>query len=84
MKYNNIAYLRAKHGLTQKELANKVKAHVHAIGYAENNHVGVELAASIAEVLGENLFEVLGLDVFRVLPQNEDDKDVLIRLIKEL
>ena len=79
---NNIEFLRSKHGLTQKELAEKVGAHVHAIGYAENNKVGVELAQKIAEVLGENVFEVLGYDVFRTIPKTEEDKAVIIKLIK--
>ena len=73
---------KTKH-MTQKELADKVGAHVHAIGYAENNKVGVELAQKIADVLGENVFEVLGKDAFRKIPETEEDKDIIKKTIKE-
>ena len=81
---NNIAFLRIKHGLTQKEFGKKIGMHTHAVGYAENHHCGVNLARKTSEVLGENIFEVLGTDVLTVLPKTDEDKEILIKMIKGL
>ena len=81
---NNIAFLRAKHGLTQKAFAEKVGMHTHAVGYAENHHCSAKLARDTAAVLGENVFEVLGSDVLKILPRTEEDKEILIKMIRGL
>lgn len=81
---NNIAKIRIKHGLTQRELAEKVGMATHAIGYAENRCCGIELASKTAELLGENVFEVMGSDVFKILPSTDEDKRILIDLINSL
>lgn len=81
---NNIAFLRIKHGLTQKEFGEKIGMHTHAVGYAENHRCGVQLAQKTADVLGENVFEVLGTDALKLLPKTEEDKEILIKMIKGL
>lgn len=81
---NNISFLRVKHGLTQREFAEKVNMHTHAVGYAENHHCSVKLAKKTAEVLGENVFEVLGTDALKILPKTDEDKAVLIKMIENL
>lgn len=81
---NNIAFYRVKHGLTQKEFASKVNIAPHAVSYAERSHCGTKLAKKTAEVLGENVFEIMGADVLKILPQSEEDKEILIKIIKEL
>ena len=81
---NNLATLRIKHGLTQKAFGEKVGMATHAVGYSENHRCSVDLAQKTSTVLGENVFEVLGSDVLRVLPQTEEDKQILIKMIKEL
>jgi len=81
---NNVAFYRAKHGLTQKEFAEKVGMHTHAVGYAENHHCSVKLAKDTAEALGENVFDILGADALKILPKTEEDKQILIEMIKGL
>ena len=84
MATNNIAFYRAKHGLTQSELCKKIGMHVHALGYAENHHCNVRLAQKIADELGESVFNILGLDALVILPETKADKDILLNLIKDL
>ena len=81
---NNIAYYRIKHGLTQKAFGEKVGMATHAVGYAENHRCSVELAKKTAVALGENAFDILGSDVLRLLPKTEEEKEILIKIIKEL
>ena len=81
---NNIAYLRVKHGLTQKAFGEKIGMATHAVGYAENHTCSVKLAKATAEMLGENPFEVLGTDALKLLPQTDEDKAILIEMIKKL
>lgn len=81
---NKIALLRAKHGLTQQEIADKTGMHVHAVGYAEHHVCSPKLARQLGSILDENPFEVIGSDVLKMLPQTEEDKEILIRMIKEL
>lgn len=81
---NNIAFYRAKHGLTQREFAEKTGMHIHAVGYAENHRCSVKLAKQTSEILGENMFDILGSDVLKVLPKTEEDKEILINMIKGL
>lgn len=81
---NNIAYYRIKHGLTQKAFGQKVGMATHAVGYAEHHRCGVKLAQKTAVALGENVFDILGSDVLRVLPKTEEEKEIVIKMIKEL
>ena len=81
---SNIAFYRIKHGLTQKEFGEKIGMAVHAVGYAEHHRCSVELAEKAALALGENAFDILGSDVLKLLPKNEEDKEILINMIKEL
>ena len=83
-KGNNIAFYRVKHGLTQKEFATLVGMHTHAVGYAENHHCSAKLARDAAMVLGENVFDVLGSDVLKILPNTEEDKQIIINMIMSL
>ena len=84
MATNNIKFYRAKHGLTQKELSQKINIHVHALGYAENHHCNVRLAKKVSDALGENIFNILGSDVLHILPKTQEDRDILFNLIKDL
>ena len=81
---NNIALLRIKHGLTQREIADKTGMHTHAVGYAEHHKCSTKLAKQIAGILGENPFNVIGSDVLKMLPKTDEDKEILIKMIKEL
>lgn len=81
---NNIAYLRIKHGLTQREFGKRIGMATHAVGYAEHHRCSVKLAKATAAILGENPFKVLGSDVLKMLPQTEEDKAILIEIIKSL
>ena len=81
---NNIAFYRAKHGLTQKEFGEMVSMHVHAVGYAEHHTCSVKLAKQTAEILGENIFDIMGTDILKVLPKTEEEKQIIINMIKEL
>ncbi len=81
---NNIAFYRTKHGLTQKEFGEMVGMHVHAVGYAEHHACSVKLAKQTAEILRENIFDIMGTDILKVLPKTEEEKQIIINMIKEL
>jgi len=81
---NNIAFYRVKHGLTQKQLAEKIGIAIHAVGYAENHRCSASLAAKIGTALGENPLDIIGCDLFRIMPKNEAEKELIIKMIKEL
>ena len=81
---NKIAFLRIEHDMTQKALATKAGVAIHALGYAENHTCGVDMGTKIAESLGENVFNVMGSDVLKILPKTDEDKEILIKVIKEL
>lgn len=81
---NKLAFYRTDHGLTQKEFASRVGMATHAVGYAENHKCTVKLAKDAAKVLNENMFAIMGSDVLKVLPETEEDKEILINMIKEL
>ena len=81
---NNIAFYRIQHGLTQKEFGEKIGMATHAVGYAENHSCTVKLAKETAALLDENPFRILGTDVLKLIPQTEEDKEILIKMIKEI
>ena len=81
---NNIAFYRINHGMTQKEFGEKVGMATHAVGYSENHRCSVDLALKAGQIFGENPFDILGSDVLRLLPKTEEDKEILIKMIKEL
>ena len=81
---NNLAFLRIKHGLTQKEFGKQIGMATHAVGYAEHHRCSVALAKKTAIALGENVFDVMGSDVLRILPTTDEEKEKLIKIIKEL
>ena len=81
---NNIALVRIKYGVTQKELAKKLGMHTHALSYAECNKCGVETAKAVAEAFGENVFYVLGEDALKLLPKTEEDFAALQKTLEGL
>ena len=81
---NNLAKLRGKHGLKQKELGTKLKVSKEAVSYMEKHRIGQRSAKKCADLLQENVFEIMGADVLKILPKTEEDKEILIRIIKEL
>ena len=81
---NNIAFYRIKHGLTQKQLAEKIGIAIHAVGYAENHRCSANLATKIGAVLGESPFDIIGSDLFRIMPTNEAEKELVVKIAKEL
>ena len=81
---NNVKKLRCKHGLSQIQLAAKCGMTKQNLHILENGHLNVKKAKVIAEQLGENVFVVLGTDALLAVPETEEDKAILIEIIKEL
>lgn len=81
---NNLAKYRTKHKFTQTELGNKIGVSKAGLSYIEKNRINPNTAAKCAEILNENMFSILGKDALRAIPKTEEDKDVLINLIRGL
>ena len=81
---NNLAFYRAKKGLNQRELGEKLGLTDASISLAEHSKLPVKTAIKAAEVLGVNVFSLLGADALRVLPLTAEDKEALIQVIREL
>ena len=50
----------------------------------EKNTISFKTAQKCAKILNENVFNILGTDALKVLPQTEEEKEILIELIKNL
>lgn len=81
---NNLAFYRAKAGLNQRELGEKIGLGDASISFFEHSTLSVKNAEKLAKVLNVNIIALLGSDVLRVLPKNEEEKQILIDIIKEL
>ena len=81
---NNVKKLRCKHGLSQIQLAEKCGMTKQNLHILENGHLNIKKARIIADQLGENVFVVLGTDALIAVPETEEDKAVLIEIIKGL
>ena len=81
---NNLAKIRGKHQMTQKELAEKMGITKQGLSLNEQDKLSLKMATKAAEILDENLFEILGSDVLVAIPKTEQDKKIVIDMIKEL
>lgn len=81
---NNLAVYRAKAGLNQRELGEKTGFSDASISFFEHSTLSVKHAKVIAEALNVNIFALLGADALRILPTTEEDKQILIDMIKGL
>ena len=81
---NNLALYRAKKGLNQRELGEKIGLTDASVSLLEHRALSVKHAKEIAPILDVNVFALLGTDVLKLVPQTEEDKEVLIKIIKEL
>lgn len=81
---NNLAKFRGKHGYTQEQLGKKIGISKACVSHFEKNKICVATAKKCAEALGENVFEILGTDVFKIIPKTEQDKEILIAIIRNL
>lgn len=81
---NNLRKYRGIHNMTQDELGQKLGVSKAGVSYMEQNSINVESAKQCAEILGENVFAILGKDAFRLLPETEEDKEILINTIRGL
>lgn len=81
---NNLEKLRGKHGLTVTELAKRIGVSKQSLSLNEKKRVNIKTAKKVAEVLNENVFDILGSDVLVLLPETEQDKEIIINMIKEL
>lgn len=81
---NNLKKIRGKHGLSQTELAERIGITKQALSLAEQGKVSAKTALKAAEVLGENVFEIMGEDLLAINPVSEADKEIVIKIIKEL
>lgn len=81
---NNLALYRAKKGLNQRELGEKLGLGDATISLAEHSKLPVKTAIKAAEILDVNVFTLLGPDVLRLVPKTEEDKQALIEIIKGL
>lgn len=81
---NNLIRIRGKHQLTQSQLAGKIGITKQALSLNEKNKLSVKVATKAATILGENVFEILGSDALVLLPTTEEDKKILINMIRSL
>ena len=81
---NNLAFYRAKKGLNQRDLGDKLGLNDATISLAEHSKLPVKTAIRASEILDVNVFTLLGTDVLRLVPQTEEDKKALIEVIKDL
>ena len=81
---NNLEKIRAKHGLTQTALGDKLGRTRAAVSILEKRTLSVKNAEMIASVLHENVFDVLGLDVLKKIPTNRADKERLLNIINSI
>ena len=81
---NNLALYRAKKGLNQRELGEKLGLTDASVSLLEHRALSIKHAQDIAEILDVNVFALLGTDVLKLIPQTEEDKAILIEIIKGL
>lgn len=81
---NNIAKFRAKHGLTQEQLAQKMGTSKANVSFYEKSVLTPSQAQKFADALGENVFDILGPDVLKIQPLTDEDKTKLIEMVKSL
>ena len=81
---NNLALYRAKKGLNQRELGEKLGLGDATISLAEHSKLPVKTALKASEILDVNVFTLLGSDVLRLVPKTDEDKAALIEVIKGL
>lgn len=81
---NNLAFYRAKNGLNQRELGEKLGIGDATVSLAEHSKLPVKTALKASEILNVNVFTLLGTDVLRLVPLTEEDKEALIEVIRSL
>ena len=81
---NNLAVYRAKKGLNQRQLGEKLGLTDASISLFEHSKLPVKNAIKIAEILDVNVFSLLGTDALRIVPTSEADKEALIEIIRGL
>ena len=81
---NNLSLYRAKKGLNQRQLGEKLGISDATISLAEHSKLPVKTALQASEILDVNVFTLLGTDVLRLIPKTEEDKQALINVIKGL
>ena len=81
---NNLSKLRGKHQLTLTEMAKKLGMTKQGLSFNEKVRISPKVAIKAAEILGENVFDILGSEALVIKPLTEEDKDILIKMIKEL
>lgn len=81
---NNLAKIRGEHRITQTDLAEKIGVTKQGLCFNEKGKCSVQIATKVAEILNENVFRVLGTDALVLEPKTEEDKEVLINIIRGL
>lgn len=81
---NNLAKIRGQHRISQTDLAEKIGVTKQGLCFNEKGKCSVQMAEKVAAELQENVFYVLGTDAFVVEPKTEEDKEIIIKIIKEL
>lgn len=78
---NNLAKIRGRYCMTQRELAEKLGVTKAGVCCMEKKHIKIEQAQKCAEVFGVSVFEILGDDVFTIKPTTEADKEYVCALL---
>lgn len=81
---NNLAKIRGLHRISQTDLAESIGVTKQGLCFNEKGKCSVQMAEKVAKKLNENVFYVLGTDAFVIEPKTEEDKETLIKIIKEL
>lgn len=82
---NNIRKIRAQQGMSGSDLAKKMGVSRAFISRAELDCIiGKKNIKKFSEILNVNPIYLLGADNFKILPKNEEEKQILIDIIKKL
>ena len=81
---NNLAKYRSLKGLTQAQMAEQLGTSKANLCFFEKNRLSFKSAEKCAAVLDVNVFELLGSDSLVAIPKTEEDKAILIDIIKKL
>lgn len=81
---NNLSKYRKEAGLTQEQLADILGITKAGVSFLEKRKLSFASAKKCAEILHVNPFELLGSDILRAIPYTDEEKAILIDMIKGL
>lgn len=82
---NNLRKIRKKKGLTQQELADMVGVSRQLICYMEKGKYNItnSIIKKMSKALEISPVEIMGVDNFKFMPKTEEEKEYVIKIVKE-